>query len=72
MGGRRVCQKQRCCGAGFRRKLSRLATQLPFAEELAAAWFCATDPATPAKAKGIQVAALSAKAKILFVSKTRG
>jgi uncharacterized membrane protein YkvA (DUF1232 family) len=43
----------------FWRKLSRLATQLPFAEDLAAAWFCATDPATPAKAKGILVAALA-------------
>ena len=43
----------------FWRKFSKFAAQLPFAEDLAAAWFCATDPATPASAKGILVAALA-------------
>lgn len=32
---------------------------IPFAEDVAAAYFCATDPATPPRAKGILLAALA-------------
>jgi uncharacterized membrane protein YkvA (DUF1232 family) len=49
----------RIVAQGFWRKLAKFARQLPFAEELAAAWFCATDPATPASAKAILIAALA-------------
>ena len=47
----------------FWHKLLKVAGKIPFAEELAAAWFCVTDSATPASAKGILVAAL-----VYFVS----
>lgn len=38
-------------------KLMRVAGKLPFADDLAAAWFCARDPLTPAKAKAVLFAA---------------
>lgn len=38
-------------------KLLRVAGQLPFADDLAAAYFCARDPLTPAKAKAVLFAA---------------
>ena len=31
----------------FWRKLGRVLAQIPFAEDLVAAWYCAKDPATP-------------------------
>ena len=40
-------------------KLLRLAGRLPFADDLAAAYYCALDPATPRKAKGVLLAALA-------------
>src|SRR4051812_41221671 len=43
----------------FWRKLVKVAGQIPFAEDLVAAWFCATDPLTPARAKGILMASLA-------------
>jgi uncharacterized membrane protein YkvA (DUF1232 family) len=42
---------------GLLPKLGRLASQLPFADDLAAAYFCARDPLTPAKAKAVLFAA---------------
>jgi len=39
-------------------RLLRLAGRIPFADDLAAAYFCATDPATPRKAKLVLFAAL--------------
>ncbi len=44
---------------GFWKKLLKVAGQIPFAEELAAAYFCAVDPATPARVKGLLFAALA-------------
>ena len=32
---------------GFWRKLKRVATRIPFAEDLAASWYCTADPQTP-------------------------
>ena len=43
----------------FWRKLLKLAARLPFAEDLAAAYFCAIDPVTPARVKGILIGALA-------------
>lgn len=40
-------------------KLRAFAAQLPFAEDLAAAWFCATDSKTPLKVRGTLLAALA-------------
>ena len=40
-------------------KLARVLAQVPFAEDLAAAYYCALDQATPMKAKGILIGALA-------------
>lgn len=45
--------------AKFFPKLARVAAQVPFAEELVAAYYCAFDRATPVKAKGILIGALA-------------
>ena len=49
--------------AGIRRdffpKLKRVMANAPFAEDVAAAYFCAFDPATPLRAKGILLGALA-------------
>jgi len=44
---------------GFWKKLLRVAGQIPFAEDLAAAYFCAVDPLTPGRVKGVLFAALA-------------
>ncbi len=43
----------------FWTKLLRVAGSIPFAEDAAAAYFCAVDPATPAKVRAILFAALA-------------
>jgi len=43
----------------FWEKLMRVAGRVPFAEDLAAAWFCARDPQTPRRVKGVLLAALA-------------
>lgn len=40
-------------------KLLRVAGRIPFADDLAAAYYCALDPATPRKAKVVLFAALA-------------
>ncbi len=40
-------------------KLLRVAGRLPFADDLAAAYYCAIDPTTPRKAKAVLLAALA-------------
>jgi uncharacterized membrane protein YkvA (DUF1232 family) len=44
---------------GFWPKLTRHAARLPFADELLAAWYCATDSATPLKVKATLFGALA-------------
>ena len=44
---------------GFWRKLRRLAAQLPFAEDLIAAHYCAFDRQTPLKVKAVLIGALA-------------
>ena len=44
---------------GFWRKLKRFAAQLPFAEDLAAAYYCAFDRDTPLQVKAALVGALA-------------
>ena len=44
---------------GFWSTLKRAARQIPFAENLVAAYFCAFDPATPARVRAILLAALA-------------
>ncbi len=43
----------------MREKLGRVARQLPFAEALLAAYFCARDPATPPRVRWILLLALA-------------
>ncbi|HEY1709001.1 MAG TPA: YkvA family protein [Rhizomicrobium sp.] len=43
----------------FWKKLLRVAGKIPFAEDLAAAYFCAVDPATPTKVKAVLLGALA-------------
>ncbi|MBM3491112.1 MAG: DUF1232 domain-containing protein [Alphaproteobacteria bacterium] len=45
--------------AGFWPKLKRVLPRLPFAADLVAGYYCATDPATPRHAKAILLAALA-------------
>lgn len=40
-------------------KLSRVLASVPFAAEIVAAYYCAFDPSTPLKAKGILIGALA-------------
>ena len=44
---------------GFWAKLLKLAGRIPFAEDLAAAWFCIIDPTTPGRVRGVLLAALA-------------
>jgi len=44
---------------GFWPKFHRFAGQLPFAEDLLAAYYCAVDPRTPRAAKAVLMAALA-------------
>lgn len=44
---------------GFWRKLGRVAARIPFAEEAAAAYYCAIDRETPHRVRGTLLAALA-------------
>lgn len=44
---------------GFWRKLAGVASSIPFAQQAAAAYFCALDPETPTRAKAILLGALA-------------
>ncbi len=44
---------------GFWPKIGRVLSRIPFAEEALAAWYCATDDTTPARVKGMLLAALA-------------
>lgn len=45
--------------AGFWKTFGKAARQLPFAEDLVAAYYCALDPETPGKAKAVMLGALA-------------
>lgn len=44
---------------GLWKKLIRLAGRVPFVEDIAAAYFCFIDPATPGRVRGVVLAALA-------------
>ena len=54
-----IARDERIVERGFWKKLLKLAGTIPFAEDLAAAYFCAVDPATPTRVKGVLLAALA-------------
>lgn len=53
-----IVKHARIVEQGFWPKLLKLAGRIPFVEDLAAAWFCVTDPATPRRVRGVVLAAL--------------
>ena len=54
-----IARNTRTVELGFWTKLLKVAGKIPFAEDLAAAYFCAVDPATPGRVRGILIAALA-------------
>jgi len=44
---------------GFWPKMAKVLARIPFAENAVAAWYCAFDPKTPVRVKGILLAALA-------------
>ncbi|MAK59651.1 MAG: hypothetical protein CMK09_01610 [Ponticaulis sp.] len=53
-----VEKTQRVSRARLLPKLMRVAGKIPFADDLAASWYCAQDPDTPLKVKLVLLAAL--------------
>lgn len=54
-----VMRNEKTVREGFWRKMARVAGKIPFAEDAAAAWFCARDPETPFRVKATLLAALA-------------
>jgi uncharacterized membrane protein YkvA (DUF1232 family) len=54
-----IARNERIVDAGFWKKLRKVAGKIPFAEDAAAAYFCAVDPRTPSKVKALLLAALA-------------
>ena len=54
-----VTRNERTVRKGFWPKIARVLASVPFAEDAIAAYYCALDPATPLRAKGILLAALA-------------
>lgn len=52
-------QNARRTRTGLIPKILKVAGRIPFADDLAASYYCAIDPATPMKAKGVLFAALA-------------
>ncbi len=56
---RRLARDDRVVQRGFWRKLRRTLGLIPFTDDLLAAYYCATDPATPSAVKAMLMAALA-------------
>lgn len=54
-----IARNEKTVSEGFWRKLLKVAGRVPFAEEAAAAWFCARDPETPTRVRAMLLAALA-------------
>jgi len=54
-----VANRERIVEDGFWRKVRRAAGKVPFLEDAVAGYFCAADPASPAKVKASILAALA-------------
>jgi uncharacterized membrane protein YkvA (DUF1232 family) len=54
-----ISRNEETVRAGFWPKLKRVLSRVPFAEDAVAAWFCAFDPQTPLRVRGILLAALA-------------
>ncbi|MGF1464136.1 MAG: YkvA family protein [Maricaulaceae bacterium] len=54
-----VSRRRRMVDQGLVPKLLKVAGRIPFAEDLAAAWFCLIDETTPTRVKGVLLTALA-------------
>jgi uncharacterized membrane protein YkvA (DUF1232 family) len=54
-----IARNRRTVERGFWKKLLVVAGRIPFAEDLAAAYYCAADPLTPTRVRGVLLAALA-------------
>jgi uncharacterized membrane protein YkvA (DUF1232 family) len=54
-----IARNERIVREGFWRKVRRLVGRVPFAEDLVAAYFCSTDPATPLTARAVLLGAVA-------------
>lgn len=54
-----MAKNEKAVREGFWKKLRRFAGKVPFAEEAAAAWFCAMDGKTPLRVRATLLAALA-------------
>ena len=54
-----IARNRKTVERGFWKKLLKVAGRIPFADDLGAAYFCATDPATPSRVRAILLAALA-------------
>lgn len=52
-------RREKTVRAKFWPKVTRVARKVPFSRDAVAAYYCATDPATPTRVKGILFAALA-------------
>jgi len=54
-----IAQNERTVERGFWTKLLQVAGRIPFADDAAAAYYCAVDPTTPGRVRGVLFAALA-------------
>ncbi len=54
-----IARNERIVRKHFWKKFLTVAGRIPFAEDIAAAYFCAIDPTTPGRVRGILLAALA-------------
>ncbi len=54
-----IRRNERIVQAGLWKKLAKMAGQLPFAEDVAAAYFCVLDSNTPSRVRAMLLAALA-------------
>lgn len=54
-----IARNEKIVREGFWKKLLKKAGRIPFAEELATAYYCVADPQTPPRVRGILLAALA-------------
>lgn len=54
-----IARYARIVEQGFWPRLLKLAGRIPFAEDLAAAYFCVIDPETPGRVRGVVLTALA-------------
>jgi uncharacterized membrane protein YkvA (DUF1232 family) len=54
-----IARNERIVKRHFWKRFMRVAGRIPFAEDIAAAYFCAIDPTTPGRVRGILLAALA-------------